>query len=133
MPTDVSAQLEAKGIQASTQRVAVARYVLTTKDHPSADQVWAKAQKAYPDISRATVYNTLNLFVAKGLLKQLVLAEGNVVFDPVVEPHHHFVDDKTGRIVDIPWSALRVEGVDALDLEVTEHQVVLRGRARTKR
>lgn len=133
MASDVSAQLEAKGIQASTQRVAVARYVLTTKDHPSADQVWAKAQKAYPDISRATVYNTLNLFVAKGLLRQLVLAEGSVVFDPVTEPHHHFVDEKSGRIVDIPWTALRVEGVDALDLDVTEHQVVLRGSLKKRR
>ena len=126
---DLAQRLETAGIQASAQRLAVARYVLHTDDHPSADQVWARAQKTYPDISRATVYNTLNLFVQKGLLRELVLTQGHTVFDPVLSPHHHFVDEKSGRIVDIPWDALTVKGVDALDgLEVTEHQVVLRGR-----
>lgn len=127
-------RLTAAGIQPSEQRLAVARYVLATTDHPSADAVWGKAQAHYPDISRATVYNTLNLFVAKGLLRQLLLAEGRVVFDPVMEPHHHFVDDDTGRIHDVPWSALSVKGVEALGgFEVTEHQVVLRGRKKRSR
>jgi SAM-dependent methyltransferase len=49
-------------------------------------------------VSRATVYNTLNLLVEKGLLKQLTLAEGRVVFDPNMERHHHFIDEVTGTI-----------------------------------
>jgi Fur family transcriptional regulator, iron response regulator len=129
---DVAERLEAHGIQASAQRVAVARYVLSTTDHPSADQVWAKARVEHPAVSRATVYNTLNLFVGKGLLKQLVLAEGRVVFDPVTAPHHHFVDEKTGKIFDVPWDALSVRGVEQLGFEVSEHQVVLRGRLAPK-
>jgi Fur family transcriptional regulator, iron response regulator len=125
---DLSERLEAAGIQASAQRLAVAKYVLSTEDHPSAEQVWAKAQKSYPEISRATVYNTLNLFVEKRLLRELVLTEGRTVFDPMLAPHHHFVDERTGKIVDVAWSALDVQGVDALEgLEVREHQVVLRG------
>jgi Fur family transcriptional regulator, iron response regulator len=80
-------------------------------------------------LSRATVYNTLNLFVEKGLLRELVLAEGKVVFDPKLSPHHHFIDDETQNIVDIPWDALQVKHVDSLrGLEVREYQVVLRGR-----
>jgi Fur family iron response transcriptional regulator len=97
----VIATLAAHGIQPSAQRVAVARYVLTTKDHPSADQVRAQV---LPVLARATVYNTLNLFVAKGLLRQHVLAEGRVVFDPNTAPHHHFIDDDTGAIHDIEWA-----------------------------
>jgi Fur family iron response transcriptional regulator len=85
-------------------------------------------------ISRATVYNTLNLFVREGLLRQLVLAEGKVVFDPKVEPHHHFVDDATGEIHDIPWDALDVRRVEALKgVNVREYQVVLRGRRSPRR
>jgi Fur family iron response transcriptional regulator len=80
-------------------------------------------------ISRATVYNTLNLFVRKGLLRQLVLAEGKVVFDPNVHPHHHFVDDATGAIHDVPWEAVEVRRVEELKgLDVREYQVVMRGR-----
>lgn len=127
------ATLEAHGIQPSSQRVAVARYVLTTEDHPSADQVFAKVKDTLPVLARATVYNTLNLFVAKGLLRQHVLAEGRVVFDPKTEPHHHFVDDDTGAIHDIAWDALKVKNVEGLEgLDVREYQVVLRGKARKK-
>lgn len=121
--------LKERGIQPSAQRVAVAEYVLTTEDHPSADHVWSKVRARFPMISRATVYNTLNLFVEKGLLQQLVLSEGNVVFDPNTERHHHFVDDATARIYDVPWEALRVSNVDSLSgYGVREYQVVMRGR-----
>src|SRR5688500_6631100 len=108
------ALLSERGIQPSAQRVAVARYVLATDDHPSADQGLAKVKDDLPVLSRATVYNTLNLFVEKGLLRQHVLAEGKVVFDPNTRPHHHFIDDKTGAIVDVPWEALDVKKVEAL-------------------
>ena len=105
--------LRDRGIQPSAQRVAVAQYALTTEDHPSADQVWARVRKSFPMISRATVYNTLNLFVAKGLLQPLVLAEGKVVFDPKVDRHHHFIDEDTGSIHDVPWQALEVKNIQA--------------------
>jgi Fe2+ or Zn2+ uptake regulation protein len=126
---DVARILRARGIQPSAQRLAVAQYVLRTDAHPSADQVWAKVRNTLPMISRATVYNTLNLLVDRGLLRQLVLAEGKAVFDPHVERHHHFVDDATGEILDVPWDALDVRRVEALKgVKVREYQVVLRGR-----
>jgi Fur family iron response transcriptional regulator len=117
------------GIQPSAQRVAVAEYVLFTTDHPSADQVWAEVKRSFPMLSRATVYNTLHLFTEKGLLRELVLAEGKVVFDPKLDPHHHFLDDETGEIVDVPWSALDVRRVHSLSgFDVREYQVVMRGK-----
>jgi Fur family iron response transcriptional regulator len=127
-------RLEERGVAPSAQRLAVADYVLATDAHPSADQVFEAVKKRLPMISRATVYNTLNLFVRKGLLRQLVLAEGRVVFDPKIDPHHHFVDDETGAIRDLPWEALRVAGVEALaGLDVREYQVVVRGRHKGRR
>ena len=104
-------------------------YVLETDEHPSADQVFAKVAGAVPMLSRATVYNTLNLFVEKGLLKQLVLSEGKVVFDPKTEKHHHFIDDETGSIHDVPWEAVPVGDVTKLKgLKVNDYMVVMRGK-----
>lgn len=120
--------LRDRGIQPSAQRVAVATYVLDTDDHPSADQVFAKVRQTFPMLSRATVYNTLNLFVGQGLLKQLVLAEGKILFDPNTSPHHHFLDESSGRVLDVPWEALEVRNVAALPFDVREYQVVIRGR-----
>ncbi len=120
--------LSRHGVRPSAQRLAVAGYVLATTAHPSAERVFEEVRARIPMISRATVYNTLNLLVRKGLLRQLVLAEGKVVFDPNVEPHHHFIDDGTGAIHDVPWDALDVRKVEALgSVKVREYQVVLRG------
>jgi Fur family iron response transcriptional regulator len=134
MKAQMVKMLRDRGIQPSAQRVAVAQYALTTEDHPSADQVWARVRKSFPMISRATVYNTLNLFVAKGLLQPLVLAEGKVVFDPKVDRHHHFIDDDTGTIHDVPWQALEVKNIQALrGYDVRQYQVVLRGKRQSNR
>lgn len=134
MSLDLVAQLKDAGIQPSAQRLAVAQYVLDTDQHPSADEVLAAVQDGFPMLSRATVYNTLNLFVVKGLLRQLVIAEGRTVFDPRLEPHHHFIDDETGRIEDIPWDAVKVGEVKGLKgYEVREYMVVMRGRKVSKK
>ncbi len=129
---EVERLLRERGIQPSAQRVAVARWVLDTDSHPSADEVWAKVRARFPMVSRATVYNTLHTLVEEGLLRELVLAEGKVVYDPKVDPHHHFIDDETGAIVDIAWDALKVSRADAGDalqgFDVREYQVVMRGR-----
>ena len=126
--------LRAYGIQPSAQRVAIAAYVLHTGDHPSADEVWERVRARFPMVSRATVYNTLNLFVRKGLLREFVLVEDRVVFDPNVGRHHHFIDERTGTIHDVPWEALEVSRVDRLrQYRVDEYQVVMRGTSKSRK
>lgn len=131
---DIVAILREHGIQPSAQRVAVAEYVLDTTEHPSADKVWAGVQASFPMISRATVYNTLNLFVEKGLLRELHLAPDSVLFDPNTDRHHHFIDEESGRVYDIPWNQIEVSNAKALPgFEVHDYQVVMRGRRRSAR
>jgi Fe2+ or Zn2+ uptake regulation protein len=123
--------LRAHGIQPSAQRLAIAEFVLATQAHPSADDVLAAVRARLPMVSRATVYNTLHLFVEKGLLRELWLTEGSLVYDPNVSQHHHFIDDRTGAVIDVPWDALQVTGTSSLaGFAVREYQVVLRGSAR---
>jgi len=134
MTTEVTERLIEQGIKPSAQRVAVAQYVLTTEDHPSADAVWQAVQRNFPMISRATVYNTLNLFVKKGLLREYVITEGRVVFDPNIRPHHHFIDETTGHIHDVPWNEVQVCNVENLnDFEIHDYQVVMRGKMKSAR
>ena len=134
MRPDEASVLEEHGIKPSAQRVAVAEFVLHTDAHPSADEVWSQVRARFPMVSRATVYNTLNLFVHKGLIRQLTLTGGRVVFDPKVEKHHHVIDEETGRIYDVPWNALRVSRVDDIEgFDVETYQVVLRGKKKPGR
>jgi Fe2+ or Zn2+ uptake regulation protein len=112
--------------------MAIAGYVLNTEEHPSAEHVWRKVREKIPVVSRATVYNTLNLLVKKGLLRNFHLPEGGNVFDPEVDRHHHLVDEESGEIRNIQWEALKVDGLDSLrDFEITEYTVFVRGRRRS--
>lgn len=129
-----AARLQKHGIRPTAQRLAIAAYVLHTHDHPSADEVWESVTASFPAVSRATVYNTLNLFVDQGLLMALVVTEGRVVFDANVERHHHFIDDETGEILDLPWNALRVARMARLEgIDVRDYQVLVRGTRRRHR
>ncbi len=117
------------GIRPTLPRLAVAAKFFGNVNHPSAEEVWALVKAAYPGVSRATVYNTLELFAKKGLARRRALKGGRAVYDPVTERHHHLVDQATGRIYDIPWAAVRLPGNIALpDFEVEDYHLVILGR-----
>ena len=125
---DVARKLREHGIAPSAQRGAIAASVLEASDHPTADQVLARARARLPQLSRATTYATLQLFVERGLLRKLALTEGRIVFDPRTDHHHHLIDDE-GLLHDLPSDALRIEGLDRLEgIEVDEASVIVRGR-----
>ncbi|HYH09449.1 MAG TPA: transcriptional repressor [Thermoanaerobaculia bacterium] len=129
MPENIVELLVERGIQPSAHRVAVAQYVLATDEHPSAELVWSRVKERFPMISRATVYNTLHLFVEKGLLRELHLNAESVVFDPNVERHHHLIDEESGRIYDIPWGDVEVCNITRMGgYEISDYQVVMHGR-----
>lgn len=129
MRPDVVELLRERGIQPSAQRVAVAQYILFTDEHPSADRVWARVRSRFPMISRATVYNTLSLFAENGLVRELHLSRDCVVFDANTDAHHHFIDEETGRIYDIPWEKVVMRKLAKVDgFQIHDYQVVMRGR-----
>jgi Fe2+ or Zn2+ uptake regulation protein len=116
------------GLQPTPQRLAVARYVLGTTSHPTAEEVLEHARRECPTLSRATVYNTLTRLTEKGLVKTQTVKEGVIVFDARMERHHHFIDEETGEIHDVPWDALVVSGKEKLrGFQIKEYQVVMRG------
>ena len=72
-----------------------------------------------------------HLFVARGLLRDLHLAPDSVLFDANTDPHHHFIDEESGRIYDVPWNQIEVRNAKPPPgFEVHAYQVVLRGSRR---
>jgi len=114
-------------------RLAVAKFILGSKEHPSAEQVWALVKAKFPAISRATVYSTLELFAEKGLVRRRIIKKGTAVYDPVMEPHHHLVEEATGRVYDIPWAAVRLpRRIVIPGFEVAEFHLVIKGKKKRK-
>jgi Fe2+ or Zn2+ uptake regulation protein len=127
-PAEVEARLKEKGVQATAQRIAICRYVLCEADHPTAEQVKAWTDKNFPKLSLATVYNTLNLLVKAGLLKELRLPHSDkVMFDSNILPHHHFLDEKSGALFDIESQDVQISSPLKAGFQVSSAEVLLRG------
>ena len=130
---DILRKFSTCGIQSTPQRIEIAEIIFKKKQHLSAEQLLERLRAKNSAVSKATVYNTLGLFVERGLLKQFAIKEGSTVFDPNTTPHHHFVEIESGAIVDIPWEDIQISGVEGLEgFDVSDYQVVMRGTQHRK-
>jgi Fur family iron response transcriptional regulator len=130
--SDLDERLRRAGVALTLQRMAVAHVMMATPSHLTADEVLTRVRGIMPEISRATVYNTLKLFKDKGLLREIIVNAEQIVFDSTVAPHHHFYDVDTGQVTDVPTGEITVTGTPKLpaDLEIESIELVVRVRRR---
>ena len=111
---NLAAALRARGINPTHQRIEIAHALYSRQEHLSADQVLAIVNQRHPETSRATVYNTLNLFVDKRLIREVIVDPSRVFYDPNTSAHYHIYDVETGRLIDIDATEVRIEGLPQL-------------------
>ena len=104
-------QLTQQGITPTQQRVEIGLVLLTKRQHLSADQVLDKVNAMGNVVSKATVYNTLSLFVNKGLAKEVNVDSSRILYDSNTAPHHHFYNVDTGILYDIDAEQLELKEV----------------------
>ena len=114
------------------QRLDVAEVILSRPQHASADQILAAIQAMGSRISKATVYNTLNLFCERGLLRTVTVDPARQFYDPTIKPHHHFYNVDSGELHDIDPEAVSMQIATPLPegTEQTGVEVVIRVRDR---
>ena len=95
-------ELEKRGIQATFQRMRIAELLFARDQHLTAEQIIETLATQGTRVSKATVYNTLNLFAAKGLLRALQVDPARGLFDSNMRPHFHIHVDNTGELIDVP-------------------------------
>lgn len=110
----VTARLRAHGIQPTHQRIEIAHALFSRMEHMSADQVLALVNERHAETSKATVYNTLKLFVETRLVREVIVDPAKVFYDPNTSPHHHFFDVESGEITDIDAADISISGLPAL-------------------
>ena len=108
-PNPLAERLKACGIHPTTQRLRIAALLLGAPQHLTADQILAQLRSAGARVSKATVYNTLNLFAARGVIRQLSVDGDRAWFDSNTTPHYHFQDLETGALTDLMPDEVRFE------------------------
>lgn len=124
--------LRAHGINPTHQRIEIAYALFGRQEHLSADQIMAIVNDRHSETSKATVYNTLNLFKQHKLVREVIVDPNRVFYDPNTAPHHHFFNVESGELTDIDGTEVRVEGLPPLpEGLVTEGvDVIVRIRSR---
>ena len=114
------------------QRLEIAQVLFSHGEHLAAEQILALVNQHRAETSKATVYNTLNLFRDRGLIREVIVDPKRVFYDPNTQPHHHLYNVDTGEITDIPADDLAVSGLPELppDMETTGVDIIVRIRAR---
>ncbi len=113
--------LRSHDINPTHQRIEIAHALFSRQKHLSADQIMAIVNTSHSETSKATVYNTLNLFLEKQLIREVIVDPSKVFYDPNTRPHHHLYEVDSGKLSDIDAEHVHISGLPALpDGMVTE-------------
>jgi len=125
-----------QGLPLTPQRRAVLEAVLELDTHPTADQVHEQIVTRMPEVSRATVYRTLETLVAMGLITKVAHPGRAVRFDPRVEKHHHLLCLACDAVIDLGdqhFQTINLPDTSNVGFVVEDYSIQLRGICRTCR
>lgn len=123
-------KLRAHKVKPTAQRVEIGELLLARPRHMSADLIISELSAVGSRVSKATVYNTLNLFARHGLVREVSVDCERQFYDSTVEPHHHFYNEDSGELIDIDSRELAFSSLPSAPdgTEAQEIEVVIRVR-----
>jgi len=95
---ETAKELSERNIRPSIQRVRILAYMKENLCHPTVEKIYNDLHPEIPSLSKTTVYNTLNLFLAAGLVRMLNIEENEIRYDIVMKTHGHFKCESCGEI-----------------------------------
>ena len=127
----LDALLRSRGIAPTRQRMEIAQVIFSHGGHLSADRILSLVNERSAATSKATVYNTLNLFLEKKLVRDVIVDPQKVFYDGNTGPHHHFYNVDTGELTDIDASDIAVSGLPPLPPGLAAERVDIVVRVRS--
>lgn len=99
--TAIIEALRKKGYKATSQRIAICRFALRGRYHPTAQRIYGEVKTVYPTVSLATVYKSLHVLRDLGLVQELAFPEGQTRYDSHAQPHANLICQGCGNISDV--------------------------------
>ena len=113
---DVGQYLLSHHIRPSYQRVRIYQYLIRYRSHPGTDEIYNALHPEIPTLSRTTVYNTLDLFARRRIVRLLPIDDTQMRYDADMSPHGHFLCLKCHRVYDFSIDSLLVSGLNRFDV-----------------
>lgn len=125
---EIEKRLLSAGVQPTAQRIAICRYILCEADHPRAEEIKKWADRHFPKMSMATVYNTLKALVDAGIVQEFRFSHSDAsVYDCNTDVHYHFLDEKTGELHDVEPESVSLSVKLKAQFKIKGIQILLRG------
>ncbi|HVU24602.1 MAG TPA: transcriptional repressor [Opitutus sp.] len=134
-PDSLAQKLADSGLRSTPQRELVFNVLLNKRDHPTADEVYARVRGELPTISLATVYNCLDTLVQCNLVRAVNFERGPTRYCPNLHPHAHFHDESTGEThdVDLPPGLIdQVKQILPGNYDASSVEIIFRGKAKRR-
>ena len=90
----------------SRQRQVIKDFLMTRKDHPTADIVYSNVRQEYPNISLGTVYRNLTQLADIGEIQRLRVGDGVDHFDADISDHNHFICTSCKQVIDLTMDSI---------------------------
>lgn len=115
--SQITDHLLAHGIKPSSQRIAIMKYLMENRVHPTVDMIYNGLKSDMPTLSRTTVYNTVWLLAENNAILALDIDNKNVHFDYIEYEHAHFYCRDCGAIIDVELGALKYPANNGIHIE----------------
>lgn len=127
---EIETRLRARGVKPTSQRLEIGQLLLSAPQHLSAEQILSELRRRGSRISKATVYNTLKLFLQHGLAREVSVDATRQFYDSTTGHHHHFYNVDTGELIDISPDDLAFSRLPELPAgtETEDVEVIVRVR-----
>lgn len=129
---DVTQRLRRFGISPTRQRLQIAMALFDHGGHLSAQDLFALVNHGKRSVCRATVYNTLHLFVSRGLVREISLDSSRTFYDTNTQPHHHVYNMDTGELIDIAPETVEFKTFPAIPADTQHEEITLIIRVRNR-
>lgn len=124
---NINEYLTQNKIRPSYQRLKIYEYLKNNHNHPTADMIYKDLKYNIPTLSKTTIYNTLKLFIEKGIVRMVNIEDNEVRYDADTSLHGHFKCERCGRIYDFRINYSDIDYDEIQKFQIKETHLYIKG------
>lgn len=125
--TKIKNYLTENGVRPMTKRVKIMNYLVSKRNHPTAEMIYLELVNEIAGLSKTTVYNTLNLFVQEGIARALTIDSNELRFDADISQHGHFKCKECHEVYDFSMNESLIQDKRLKNFVLDEYQFSIKG------
>ena len=114
-------------VKPSFQRLKIFDYLKEQQNHPTVDNIYQELVNEIPTLSKTTVYNTLKLFISKGIVQIINIEDNETRYDADTSIHGHFKCLNCSKIYDFSLENTNINIPDLVGFDENQTHLYIKG------